>query len=156
MYKSFEDFEKMYGINNTNDEKIGNETMSSGFSKSDENDELYNELTPTSTCEIGNTAEFEASIFEQILGNKPSNKTVKQDVDFEDTMEIDTFKLDEEINAILEPKEIEKKKTKKKKWLPMTVAKDHHLEYAFAHCAILAFITAAMGTGFLAYIINHI
>jgi len=133
MYKSFEDFEKMYGINNTNDEKIGNETMSSGFSKSDENDELYNELTPTSTCEIGNTAEFEAS-----------------------TMEIDTFKLDEEINAILEPKEIEKKKTKKKKWLPMTVAKDHHLEYAFAHCAILAFITAAMGTGFLAYIINHI
>jgi len=159
MYKSFQDFEKMYGMNSTNDEKSNNDIFPSQFEQLDQNDNddvLYNELAPSNTYDIEDTAQFEASIFEQILGNTPPTRPIETNPNLEDTMEIDTFELDEEINEILKPKEIKKNVPKKKKWLPMTVANDHHLEYAFAHCAILAFITAAMGTGFLTYLINHI
>jgi len=104
MYKSFQDFEKMYGMNSTNDEKSNNDIFPSQFEQLDQNDNddvLYNELAPSNTYDIEDTAQFEASIFEQILGNTPPTRPIETNPNLEDTMEIDTFELDEEINEIL-------------------------------------------------------
>ncbi len=75
----------------------------------------------------------------------------------ENTLEIETLKLDDEESQMFTTK-TQKEKKKKRKWyhLPITTAKDHHLEYAFVHCSILGFITAFMGMGMFAYIMNHI
>ena len=76
--------------------------------------------------------------------------------EMENTLELDTLKLTEEEEKELKGEE--KKEKKKKSWfhLPITTAQDHHLEYAFVHCTILASITALIGTGMITFIISHI
>lgn len=130
-------------------------------------DGLYNELVPSSTYNLEDTMRIEKSVFMDKedsfdsyndaficqVNDELCDNTV--DSSLENTMEIDTFELENEMSELLEPSST---LVKKKKWwnLPITVAEDHHLENAFVSCAILGFITASMGTGFLTYILNHI
>ncbi len=75
----------------------------------------------------------------------------------EKTLEIKNFNLEEDELNILNIEETKKpEKKKKRKFLPMTTAEENHLQYAFVHCSILGFITAFIGGGMLAYIINNI
>lgn len=144
MNYDFEEFKKLYGIDSKDDSSMTSET--------NEETSLYDELMTTSSEKFDNL----------ILDNDvptPSIESIKDEAqnDLEKTMEIDTFELDYEMSEALEPPLIKEEKPKKKKrfHLPFTTADSHHLEYAFAHCAVLGFITAAMGSGMLIYILNH-
>lgn len=153
MNYDFDNFKKRYGLE---------DDVTSSFDELEnvENDDsLYNELIPSSTYNLEDTIRLEKNAFEQINPITISDSDEKDEVSdfFEDelekTLEIDTFKLDYELEELLEPV----KKEKKKWWhLPISTANDHHLEHAFVNCAVLGFITAAMGSGMLLYIINHI
>ncbi len=153
MNYDFDNFKKRYGLE---------DDVTSSFDELEnvENDDsLYNELIPSSTYNLEDTIRLEKNTFEQINPITISDSDEKDEVSdfFEDelekTLEIDTFKLDYELEELLEPV----KKEKKKWWhLPISTANDHHLEHAFVNCAVLGFITAAMGSGMLLYIINHI
>lgn len=90
-----------------------------------------------------------------LLDELISEHEIKEDP-LEKTLEIETFELGEDEKELLKTKEPEQEK--KKKWwhLPITIAEEHHLEYAFVHCSILGFVTAFIGAGMLTYIINHI
>lgn len=159
MNYDFDNLKKRYGLEE--EENI------SSFDELDDienDDSLYNELIPSSTYNLEDTIKFEKDVLEQINDVKPitisdSENEISEifEDELEKTLEIDTFKLDYELEELLEP-EARKKETKKRKWwhLPMSTANDHHLEHAFVNCAVLGFITAAMGSGMLLYIINHI
>lgn len=90
-----------------------------------------------------------------LLDELISEHEIKEDP-LEKTLEIENFELDEDEKEILKTEA--PKPEKKKRWwhLPITTAKDHHLEYAFVHCSVLGFVTAFIGAGMLTYIINHI
>ena len=144
MNYDFESFKKMYGLDDDKDEN-SKDILSSEFSVLDELDDcLYEELSNDLEKDLDETPTLSEIMLEE------------SDDNLEKTMEIDTFEFDSEMAECLEPEPVKEVKTKKKKkLLPWTVAEDHHLEYAFAHCAVLGFITAAMGSGMLLYIINH-
>ena len=155
MNYDFESFKKMYGLDDRKSDD-SKDDLSDDFSVLDELDSgnnLYDELVPSNNL----SEEIVHEIKEE--SPTPSNGTLKNEFEdkLEKTMEIDSFELEPEMIEVLEPIPVKEIKPKeKKKLLPLTVAKDHHLEYAFAHCAVLGFITAAMGSGMLIYIINHI
>ncbi len=100
---------------------------------------------------------------EELYSNQNNNSLLEELMNetnydiMENTLELDTLKLEDDEAQMLTPP-VKKEKTKKRKWyhLPITTAEDHHLEYAFVHCSILGFITAFMGLGMFAYIMNHI
>ncbi len=164
------DFDKLKGLYELNDEP-DNKTSDvfSSFGELDEvenDDSLYNELVPSSTYNLEDTIRLERSVFDGIKevspttdGLTPELLDIPKDNKLEDTLEIDTFELDNELGVLLEDHDEKKKEAKpRKKWfhLPITVAEDHHLEHAFVNCAVLGFITAAMGSGMLMYILNQI
>jgi len=142
MNYDFEEFKKLYGLDSKDDSSI--------TSESKEETSLYDELMTTNSEKIDN-------LFLDSDAPTPSIESIEDEDKLEKTMEIDTFELDNELQETLEPPLIKEEKPKKKKrfHLPFTIADSHHLEYAFAHCAVLGFITAAMGSGMLIYILNH-
>ncbi len=91
----------------------------------------------------------EDSLLNELITEIPTDEMEK-------TLELDTLPLDNDEKVFLEPKPKIEAKKEKKKLLPWTTATDHHMEYAFVHCSILAFITAFMGTGMITYILMHI
>lgn len=77
---------------------------------------------------------------------------------FENTAEIEVLSLDSLNDDVIETtKEIlDDKPKKKRRFLPWTIDEDYHLQRAFVNCAVLGFITMAIGYGELFYIICHI
>lgn len=151
MNYDFESFKKLYGLDDNKDVN-SKDTLSSEVSVLDELENeasLYDELVTPNDLNLEHEMVYEVK-------STPLADIFKDD-ELEKTLKIDSFKLDSEMAEVLEPTPISEVKTKKKKkrLLPFTVAEDHHLEYAFAHCAVLGFITAAMGSGMLIYILNH-
>ncbi len=96
---------------------------------------------------------------------KPDVSLFAPEDDMNKTRNIDLHELQTElskpeivdtIDKIYNGEPLNYEKPKRKIRLPWTVANDHHLENAFVNCAVLGFITAAIGSGMLIYIINHI
>lgn len=154
MNYDFESFKKLYGLDNGDkkDENILTPEFME-LEKQENEVSLFDELN---VYESNNISVPNKEIKKTPIPSPKKNNKVHDNL--ENTMEIETFDLDHEMKKALEvaeEKKEEKPKKKKKFHLPMTTSKDHHLEYAFAHCAVLGFITAAMGSGMLIYILNH-
>lgn len=156
MNYNFDDFKKLYGLDN-NDKKEDILTPEFKALEKQENEvSLFEELNSSDTEALENNVTIPNKEIKKTPIPSPK-KVNKVHENLENTMEIDSFKLDNEISKMLEPVKLEEETPKKKKrfHLPFTTADSHHLEYAFAHCAVLGFITAAMGSGMLIYILNH-
>ena len=85
-------------------------------------------------------------------------KTIKEEEDkLEKTMEIEVLDLNfgsisSEIDNIYE----NKKRKKRKKFLPITIYEDHIIQRTFVNCSILGFITLFFSYGEIMYILTHI
>lgn len=154
MNYDFESFKKLYGLDN--DDKKSEDILTPEFMELEKQENEVSLFDELNVYESDNISDVNKEIKKTPI---PSPKKINEVHDnLEKTMEIDKFDLDHEMKKALEPTEEkteEKPKKKKKFHLPMTTSKDHHLEYAFAHCAVLGFITAAMGSGMLIYILNN-
>ena len=100
---------------------------------------------------------------EELYSTSSNNSLIDELMDktnydiMDQTLELDTLKLDDEENQILMTDAKKPKDKKKRRFhLPITTAEHHHLEYAFVHCSILGFITAFIGIGTLTFIFLHI